>query len=97
MKDRYKINKIKFHQIKKERKKYALFPKEKNNEKIKREVEENIAFNKYKKLKHQIFEKEKKEKDISEQEFINILFLYILKINIKLKNPNKNIELIKFT
>ena len=95
MKDRYKINKIKFHQIKKERKKYALFPKEKSNEKIKREVEENIAFNKYKKLKHQIFEKEKKEKDISEQEFINkytIDFNYtnVMKILHKLLSTKKD-------
>ena len=72
MKDRHKINGIKFDYSKREVKKYLLSSNnEKSQEKLKKEHEENLLFQNYNKLKHQIFVKEQKEKDISKIESNN--------------------------
>ena len=72
MKDRHKINGIKFDYSKREVKKYLLSSNnEKSQEKLKKEHEENLLFQNYNKLKHQIFVREQKEKDISKIESNN--------------------------
>ena len=72
MKDRHKINGIKFDYSKREVKKYLLSSNnEKSQEKLKKEHEENFLFQNYNKLKHQIFVREQKEKDISKIESNN--------------------------
>jgi hypothetical protein len=72
MKDRHKINGIKFDYSKREVKKYLLSSNnEKSQEKLKKEHEENLLFQNYNKLKHQIFLREQKEKDISKIESNN--------------------------
>ena len=72
MKDRHKINGIKFDYSKREVKKYLLSSNnEKSQEKLKKEHEENLLFQNYNRLKHQIFVREQKEKDISKIESNN--------------------------
>ena len=74
LKDRHKINGIKFNYAKKEEKKYFVEPrkKEKDQKKIKNEYNEFILLKNYNKLKHQIFVREQKEKEKikKEQEII---------------------------
>ena len=81
LKDRHKINGIKFDYSKKERRKNLILFNNKSQEKIKREKLENLIFNDYNKLKHQIFIKEKKEKDKSKEA----------------ENNNKNINAFNYT
>lgn len=65
MKDRHKINGLKFDYSKKEEKKYFVEPrkKEKEQKNIISEYEEFILLQNYNKLKHQIFLREQKEKE----------------------------------
>ena len=74
LKDRHKINGIKFNYAKKEEKKYFVEPrkKEKDQKKINNEYNEFILLKNYNKLKHQIFVREQKEKEKikKEQEII---------------------------
>ena len=71
MKNIFKPKRFNLFHIKKERKNYTLSAKKKSDERIMRENIENIAFGKYKQLKHQIFEQEKKDKDKSKEGFVN--------------------------
>lgn len=67
MKDRYKINGVKFDYSNKEED--IVQPKKKEKEKnIRREYEEFMLLQNYNKLKHKIFLREQKEKEIEEQE-----------------------------
>ena len=67
MKDRYKINGVKFDYSNKEEE-FAL-PKKKEKEKnVHREYDEFMLLQNYNKLKHKIFLREQKEKEIEEQE-----------------------------
>jgi hypothetical protein len=67
MKDRYKINGVKFDYSNKEED-FAQ-PKKKEKEKnVHREYEEFMLLQNYNKLKHKIFLREQKEKEIEEQE-----------------------------
>ena len=68
MKDRYKINGVKFNYSNKEEEDF-IKPKKKEKEKnIHREYEEFMLLQNYNKLKHKIFLREQKEKEIEEQE-----------------------------
>lgn len=68
MKDRYKINGVKFDYSNKEEEDFVK-PKKKEKEKnIHREYEEFMLLQNYNKLKHKIFLREQKEKEIEEQE-----------------------------
>ena len=69
MKDRYKINGLKFDYSLKDEKKF-LIPKKKEKN-IREEYEEFMLFKNYNKLKHQIFVREQKEKEIEKKEFFN--------------------------
>ena len=71
LKDRHKVKGIKFDYSKKEEKKYLLSQNEKSQEEIMRKVKENLLFQNYNKLKHQIFIREQKENEISKKESIN--------------------------
>ena len=70
MKDRHKINGIKFNYTKKEDKKLYIEPrkKEKEQKNIYSEYEEFMLLQNYNKLKHQIFTREQKEKEKLKQE-----------------------------
>ena len=68
MKDRHKLKGIKFDYSKKEVKRYLLSQNEKSQEKLKKEKQENLLFQNYNKLKHQIFVREQKEKEVSKKE-----------------------------
>ena len=89
LKDRHKINGIKFNYIKKEDKKYSVgaLMKENDQKRIYNEYEEFMLLQNYNKLKHQIFVREQKEKEKikKEQEFfkefhVDFNYTTILKI-----------------
>ena len=70
MKDRHKINGIKFNYTKKEDKKLYVLPrkKEKEQKNIYSEYEEFMLLQNYNKLKHHIFSREQKEREKLKQE-----------------------------
>lgn len=72
MKDRYKINGLKFDYSQKNEKKYFVEEKkkEKDQKKIISEYQEYMLMQDYNKLKHHIFLREQEEREKSKQEFV---------------------------
>ena len=103
MKDRHKINGIKFDYPQKNEKHFFIEEKkkEKDQKKILYEHEEQILLEKYNKLKHKIFLREQEEKEKSKQDFLlryfsDFNYTTILKIIHDYLNPKNQDQIDPF-